>query len=201
MKKVIVIITAIIIVSVSGFILFRIRSSLQQDQSAVNSQQDTTLEQAIPAAPAEKVVIDKQAPDAVFIDTNGEQRILSEFRGQRIMLWLLATWCPSCSAGAQALEENNNKMKDLTIIALETYGNAGYRGPSIEAFSQQYAPDMLSAPNWIFGNAPKETTNVYNPRNYPDIYFLIDENGILRDIDGAPAATINKIIQFANGLY
>lgn len=145
-----------------------------------------------------KVVRGKAAPEAHFTILSGEDTHLSDFKGQKVMFWLLATWCPSCIAGAQVLEQNNDQLGDLTIIALETYGNAGYRGPSIEGFAKQNAPAMLSASNWLWGDASQETTSVYNPRNYPDIYFLIDENGILRDIDGAPAATIDKIIQFAN---
>lgn len=145
-----------------------------------------------------KVVRGKLAPEAHFTILSGEDTHLSDFRGQKIMLWVLATWCPSCIAGAQVLQENNDKLANLTIIALKTYGNAGFPGPSIQEFATQYSPALLSAPNWLWGDASKETTSIYNPRNYPDIYFFIDENGILKDIDGAPAATINKIIHFAN---
>lgn len=145
-----------------------------------------------------KVARGKPAPEAHFTTLSGEDTHLSDFKGQKVMFWLLATWCPSCIAGAQVLAENNDKLGDLTIITLETYGNAGYPGPSMEEFAKKYAPQMLSAHNWLWGDASQEATSVYNPRNYPDIFFLVDENGTLRDIDGAPAATINKIIEFAN---
>lgn len=139
------------------------------------------------------------APDATFTALNGSEHLLSEFKGRKVMLWLLATWCSSCAAGAQALEENNNKLGNLTVIPLETYGDAGYPGPPMEAFARSYAPQMLTAQNWLWGNASQETTETYNPRNYPDIFFLIDEKGVVRYIDSAPAATINEIIDFANG--
>lgn len=145
-----------------------------------------------------KVVRGGLAPEAHFTLSNGNDAHLSDFRNKKVMLWLLATWCPSCIAGAQILQESNNKLTDLTIIALKTYGNAGYPGPSIEAFAKQNAPATLSASNWSWGNLSSESTKIYNPKNFPDIYFLIDKNGILKDIDGAPAATINKIIDFAN---
>lgn len=145
-----------------------------------------------------KIARDKLAPDATFTTLDGRELSLSEFRDKKVMFWLLATWCPSCIAGAQVLAENNEQLSGLTIIALETYGNAGYPGPSMEAFAKQNAPAMLSAQNWLWGDASQEATEDYNPRNYPDIYFLIDEDGVLRDIDTAPAATINKIIEFAN---
>lgn len=144
------------------------------------------------------VVRGKLAPEAHFTILSGEDTHLSDFRGQKVMFWVLATWCPSCIAGAQVLQENNKQLVNLTIIALKTYGNAGFPGPTIEEFATQYSPDLLSAPNWLWGDASPESTKVYNPKNFPDIYFLIDENGMLKDIDGAPAATINKIIDFAN---
>jgi len=140
----------------------------------------------------------KPAPEAVFTAIDGREIRLSEFKGKKVMFWFLATWCPSCITGAQVLAQNNDELRNLTIIALETYGNAGYRGPSIEEFAKQSAPDTLSAQNWLWGNASREATNVFNPTNFPDVYFLIDEDGIIRAIDGAPSATINKIIQFTN---
>lgn len=135
---------------------------------------------------------------ASFKTLDGKNKNLTEFRGKKVMLWLLATWCPSCIAGARVLAENNDKLGNLTVIALKSYGNAGYPGPSIGEFAKLYAQKMLSSENWLWGDASRATTSTYNPRNYPDIYFLIDEEGILKDISGAPSATINKIIDFAN---
>lgn len=121
---------------------------------------------------ADAVTIGKPAPDATFTTVDGKSHTLAEFKGQKVMLWLLTTWCSSCIAGAQTLAGSNNKLGNLTIIALETYGDAGYPGPSMEAFAQQYVPAMLSASSWQLGNASQEATSIYNPQNYPDIYFF-----------------------------
>ncbi|MFQ5796163.1 MAG: DUF3105 domain-containing protein [Candidatus Bipolaricaulia bacterium] len=145
------------------------------------------------------VQIGLQAPEATFTTIGGERMTLSQFRGQKVMFWFFATWCPSCIAGAQALSQNNAALRDLTIIALKTHGNAGFPGPSVEGFAQRYAPARLRAFNWLWGEASQPATRTYNPRNFPDIYFLIDEQGTVQDIDGAPAATLSKIIRFANG--
>jgi len=115
------------------------------------------------------------------------------------MIWYLATWCSSCSKGSQVLEQNNAKLKGMKVIALETFGDAGYNGIPIGQFIQENAPASLNYGNWIWGDASKGATEVYNSKNYPDIYYLIDKNGIVRSIDGAPSATINKIIGFAQG--
>ena len=139
------------------------------------------------------------APEAIFVTLDGKPVSLSSFRGKRVMFWVFATWCPSCVAGAQEMERNNEQLQDLTIIGVGTYGNAGFDGPSVGEFAETFAPSLLSAKNWIWGDLPQEATLTYNPRNLPDIYFLIDEEGMIQDIDTAPAATIRKILDFANG--
>ena len=142
--------------------------------------------------------INQKVPDAEFSDLSGKKVKLSDYKGKKVMFWVFATWCPSCIAGAQELEKNNNKLQNLNIIATKTFGNAGYPGPSVLEFAQRYSPSLLKEKNWIWGDLKQEPTKIYNPKNYPDIYFLIDEKGILRNVSGAPAATINKIINFAN---
>jgi len=141
--------------------------------------------------------IGKPAPDVTFTTIDGEERKLSDYRGEKVMFWYFATWCPSCIKAAEVLQQNNDKLNGMKIIALKTYGNAGYSGPTILEFSQKYSPNALKYDNWVWGDASQQATSTYNTQNYPDIYFLIDENGILRDVDSAPAATSNKIVNFA----
>ncbi len=141
----------------------------------------------------------KQAPDVAFTTIDGKQVKLSDYRGEKVMFWYFATWCPSCFKAAEVLEQNNNKLNGMKIIALKTFGNAGYSGASVSQFAQKNAPATLNYENWIWGDASQQGTSIYNSQNYPDIYFLIDENGVLQAVDGAPAATLNKIINFAQG--
>lgn len=159
--------------------------------SRQSSPQDTTA----PISQV-RVSVGAAAPEATFTDMSGVQEKLSHFKGQKVMLWLVATWCSSCSEGAKVLSQNENKLGNLTIITLKTYGNAGYPGPSIKEFATQSAPKMLSVKNWHWGDLTQQSARVYNPRNYPDIYFLIDKNGIVREINDAPAATIGDILKF-----
>jgi len=185
--KTIIIIIVILLVIGGAIALFRIDNVKAPSINEVSSQK-------IVIRPTKGV----KAPQAVFTKINGKQAELSDFKGKKVMLWFLATWCSSCSAGARVLAQNNSKLGNLTIIAIETYGDAGYQGPPVKEFAQRTDPNLLSMPNWVWGNASQEATAIYNSRNFPDIYFLIDENGILQDVDSAPAATINKIIQFSN---
>ena len=74
---------------------------------------------------------------------SGETRQMSDFQGQKRMVWLFATWCPSCKQGARALQNNLDRLGDMRIIGVKTAGNAGYEGPSVRAFVESFAPSLL----------------------------------------------------------
>lgn len=137
------------------------------------------------------------APDATFTTIDGETKQLSNYRGEKVMLWIFATWCPSCKQGAQALQANNDQLQGMEIVAVKTAGNAGYSGPTVSSFVQSFSPSLLDSDNWGWGTLSGRSTSTFNPQNRPDIYYLIDEDGTIQAISGAPAATINKITQFA----
>lgn len=139
------------------------------------------------------------ATSATFTTIDGEEKQLADYRGQKVMFWVFATWCPSCKQGAQALQANNDTFQDVTIIALKTKGNAGHSGPSIAEFANQYAPQLLKADNWVRGSLSNRSTQVWNPRNKPDLYWLIDSGGTIQAKTAAPAATMDRIRQFAQG--
>jgi transcription elongation factor Elf1/thiol-disulfide isomerase/thioredoxin len=139
------------------------------------------------------------AAPATFTTIDDEEKQLSDYRGQKVMFWIFATWCPSCIKGAQALQAKNDELQDMSIIALKTFGNAGSSGPSVSEFAQQYAPQLLEANNWVWGDLSKKSTRVWNPRNRPDIFWLIGTDGTIQTKTAAPAATIDQIVQFAQG--
>lgn len=162
---------------------------------ATSKQQSSPTQTSV--APAlEQVAINAKAPEASFTTIDGKQMKLSSFKGKKVMFWLVATWCSSCIEGAKVLAQNESKLGNLTVITLKTYGNAGYPGPSIKDFAQA-VPAMLLAKNWQWGDLTQQSTRTYNSRNYPDIYFLIDKEGIVREVNDAPAATIADILKFA----
>lgn len=148
---------------------------------------------------AEPATVGEEAPEATFFTVNGEQLTLSEFQGEPVMFWLVATWCPTCSAGVKVLAERISEIEkyNLQIITLKIYNNLGYPGPSIEEFGKDWAGEAFNSSNWFWGDASREASFTYDPKGFPDIYYLIDKEGIIRAKDTAPSATINKIIDFA----
>lgn len=137
------------------------------------------------------------APDATFTTVDGKQVQLSDYRGEKVMLWIFATWCPSCQRGARVLQRNNDQMRDVKILAVKTKGNAGRAGPSPHQFAQQYASSTLQADNWVWGTLSRQSTSTFNPRNRPDLIYLIDEDGTIQARTAAPAAVIDRITRFA----
>lgn len=148
-------------------------------------------------APVATVSIGHLAPVASFASLDGATTTLASFRGKKVMLWLVATWCSSCSAGAQVLASHINDISGLTVIALQTYKNDGYPGPNMKEFATASAPKTLTNKNWVFGYITKASSAIYNPTHYADIYYLIDAKGVVRVISGAPAATLSTITAFA----
>lgn len=179
MKKIILIIGVIIVVSLVWF-LWKSQASKEETNISVTAQ------------------LNQEAPEAEFAIDNKTMK-LSQFEGKPVMFWLIATWCPTCSAGTKVLAERISEIEkyDLQIITLKIYNNLGYPGPSIEEFGKNWAGEAFNSSNWFWGDASKEASFTYDPKGFPDIYYLIDKEGIIRAKDTAPSATINKIIDFA----
>ena len=138
------------------------------------------------------------APAASF-QTESGTRSLAGYRGRKVMVWMFSTWCSSCAAAFEALSEKQSALNKagLNIIALKNFENGGYPGPSLHEFVKRFGPTLLKEPNWTFGEVPALMAQAYNPRRYPDIYFLIDEKGILQAVQGAPGSTMATITRFA----
>jgi len=143
--------------------------------------------------------VGQPAPDFSFTTVDGRTFQLSDFRGQPVMFWLLATWCPTCQVSAQALAERIDEIErlGLVIVTLKLHNNLGYPGPTIEEFGRRWASEAFNSPNWLWGDASQAVSFSYDPRGVPDIYWLIDPQGIVRARDTAPNTTLNRILEFA----
>jgi thiol-disulfide isomerase/thioredoxin len=144
------------------------------------------------------IQVGMQAAVATLTTRDGDQAALTENRGQNVMLWLFATWCLSCLQSVQELQRNDQKLQSLTVLAGKMHKNAGYSGPSVREFVEEYAPDTVDSDRWVWGRAGQETTQTFSPRGVIDVYYLVDEDGIIRTVDTVPGTTTHKIASFAN---
>jgi len=140
------------------------------------------------------------APEGLFV-SQGKVLPIEKYRGHKVMLWLFSTWCHTCVVAAKSLEKNNAGLQKngLTILALRNYKNGGNSGLSIEQFIEKFVPSMTQAENWVLGEASAQLDNAYNARHYADVYFLIDEQGMVQVVSTSPAATLSTIKKFIKG--
>lgn len=138
------------------------------------------------------------APAATFT-SQGKSMSLDAYRGQKVMLWLFSTWCPSCQAGLAALAQEQKTLAAgrVHLIVLENYQNGGYSGPSMQDLMNQYASAVKGVPNWTIGDATHDLAAVYNAKSYPDIYYLIGADGKIEAVGSAPSANMDEILAFA----
>ncbi|GGX70806.1 redoxin domain-containing protein [Saccharospirillum salsuginis] len=140
-----------------------------------------------------------EAPDAYFRTAEGMTVSTAELKGEPTLLFLLSTWCTSCSAGVKALYRQADQLEDLRlrVVVLRNYENGGYPGMDIQPYVEQVVSNFVQPENWILGQASEKLDQAYYARHYPDIYFLIDANGRIQDVSSAPAATMDRILTFA----
>jgi len=140
------------------------------------------------------------APSTSFIAA-GKPVSVHVYHGHKTILWMFSTWCPTCEASAVALAEKQADFAKygVQVVVLENYQNGGYPGPSIGEFALKYAPRVVQAKNWTFGEATQGFAKIYNPKAYPDLYYLIGADGVIDEISGAPSATLDTILKFAKG--
>lgn len=180
-KKVFII---IIILVVGGLFAVGIANNHQKTNSTKTLQTATVNKPLVPA---------------VFTNIQGKPISLTSYHGKKLMVYLLATWCSSCQASLQTLISNAPTLQkdDLNIVTLETYGDAGYSGPSMQQFISGTTNANSLPSNFYFGEASQSLTSSYNPDNTPDIYYLINPNGVIQTVNSTPSATMSLILQFA----
>jgi alkyl hydroperoxide reductase subunit AhpC len=125
---------------------------------------------------AKALLVPISAPEAYFM-SQGKKIKLSQFKGQKTILWLFSTWCHTCAAGVKAFSKKKDDFKkyNVTLLALRNHKNGGYKGPEIDDFINHYIPDKTLTKNWVTGETSEQMNKQYNSLHYPDIYFLIDE--------------------------
>ncbi len=140
-------------------------------------------------------------PGITFTTAAGLHKSFGNYQHEKLLIWQVATWCGSCAAGLHVLDEHSAALKKagLRVILLRMYQDGGYPGMSITQFVKRVAPSLLHQSNWVIGDASASFAHTYNPKKYPDIYYLIDRSGVVVAINGAPSATYGLIKKFMTG--
>ncbi len=149
---------------------------------------------------SQNITAGSMAPDYGFSLANGSYTNLSAYKGHVVVLWFVATWCPSCAQGNEAINQNYQffERRGIKVIELELYNDLGYSGPPVASFVNSYAPSAYSNDTIIPSLAGYNMTAAYDPKGYLDIYYLISGNGTVLYINGSPASTLGQLEEVVN---
>jgi hypothetical protein len=142
------------------------------------------------------------APGGTFTTVSGRTGTIASLRGHKSLLWFVATWCPSCQAGTQAVAGQTARLRaaGVQVVEVEDYADLAQPGPGISAFARQFAGAAYHDPGWTFGTASPELTRAYNRQGYLDVYFLLGSSGKVAYINSAPASTMSQLLAHAGRL-
>jgi len=126
--------------------------------------------------------VPRKAPELAIQFVNGQQLLLSQFRGKVVLLAFVHTTCPHCQQDSQLFERLSKE-----------YGPRGFQ-PIDVAFNDnaaQLVPDFVRQLNLTFpvGFAGRDTVVDYLQLSYVKPYFvpqmvLIDRKGVIREQHG-----------------
>lgn len=151
------------------------------------------------ASTSQSVAVGNVAPAFTYRLIDGGSLSASALRGHPYMVWIMATWCSSCQGGTEVVAQHITQLRarDVRVVQLEAADNLGNPGPPLSAF--RAASGMAaSSPNWYWGEATAAQMRALDPNAYPDIYYLVNRQGRVVEVNGAPAATWSEIAKFAN---
>ncbi len=123
-------------------------------------------------------LLSQKAPDFTLPTMTGDNVTLSELEGTPVALNFWATNCPHCITELPYFEAvAQGSEGEIKIIAI----NVGQSDSTVQSFFGDYEPTMtvaLDKSTEVFVNYCQED----NPRWYIPITFLVDSEGIVKDI-------------------
>ena len=117
-------------------------AACEREGSASN---DTAAEAGMPAKGVDRSHKGKPAPDVTFVDPDGGEISLADFRGTPVLVNLWATWCAPCVKELptlNALAEAHENDGSIGVIAISQ--DMAPQG-SVEAFLGKLKADSLGA--------------------------------------------------------
>ncbi len=142
------------------------------------------------------------APGGSLTAVSGRTETIASLRGHNSLLWFVATWCPSCQAGTQAMAWEAARLRagGVRVVEVEDYADLGQPGPPMAGFARQFAGAAYHDPGWTFGTASRALTRACNPQGYLDVYFLLGSSGRVAYVGSAPASTMSQLLARAGRL-
>lgn len=116
------------------------------------------------------------APDFTLKTFEGETLMLSQFRGQAVLVNLWATWCPPCRAEMPAIQKLYVEYKDRGLVVLAVDMTYQDKVGAVLPFTQEYG---LTFP--ILIDDTGAIAEKYELRSLPSSFF-IGRDGVIREV-------------------
>ncbi len=155
------------------------------------------LAAAAPSAAAAPIAVHKPAPAFTYRLLNGKTLSPAQLRGHKYILWVMATWCPSCRAGSQIAAQHIQDLvrNHVILVEMEVYDNLGGSGPPLASVKSGIGK-AADAPVWYWGILNERQTAAIDPKSAPDAFYLVDEHGNVVGHGMAPGAHWGRIESF-----
>lgn len=126
------------------------------------------------------------APEFRVVDIDGNTISLSDYRGKYVIVWFMASWCPSCIYMSNIISQAVDGRDDVVVIMIDMWskefleeagilGKPGYPPPDtvdmLRSFKEKYGMD-----EWIAVMDNGSLVDLYNVR-YIDTVFVVDRDG------------------------
>jgi thiol-disulfide isomerase/thioredoxin len=140
------------------------------------------------------------APNIPVTTLNGSESSLAAFQGHPLLLWWIATWCPSCNAGTQLFYQSylaQFEAAGVAVLEIELYNDLGQPGPSLAQFAAQHG--YGGQPGWFFGTSSASATTLYDPHAETDVFDIIGSQGTVVEVGSSPGGQLSSILSAATG--
>ena len=157
-KKQRLILRSVILLVMTGAIIFTIYNALTKEQSEV-------------------LQVGDKAPDFTLTDLNGQSQQLSDYRGQGVFVNFWGTWCKPCEKEFPLMEKQYQNFKDQGVQILAV--NIAQSDYEVKQYAEQ---KNLTFPIVIDKN--KSVMEAYNIRPLPTTMLINPDGDIVKIITG-----------------
>lgn len=143
------------------------------------------------------IAVGSPAPPFTYHLLGGKSLPPNALQGHKYILWVMATWCPSCTTGSHVVAQHLAELQrhHVALVEMEAYEDLGASGPSLQSVKDGigYA---AAASNWYWGILSQEQTLAIDPKSSMDVFYLIDAHGKVVSQGMAPGAHWDQVESF-----